>query len=254
MFILLFTVMGNVLLIGALQPLTNSDFLALLSADFLLLLVLLEVIPLEREPNMEIIDFGNAMEIHVKYQTGEFVLRLFLIGARNKHGLFAKQAKDVKINLLLMKPFSDVDVSSSLPWLESAKNDMILKGTIDPTSPDSVIEALNKTIFKKRKTDFDPSDAYMAVVGFGLSTTKEIYTATEWPVQLSVLPREKEGGLFTIPIHVSLTSPDLPIPPVSPQFIIVGKTWEDAIIKKSKVVIKETPSAFMIDYKEPEVP
>jgi hypothetical protein len=48
--------------------------------------------------------------------------------------------------------------------------------------PENIEEALKKTLYKNKKIDFDPADAYMALVAFGLSTTGRVYAGTEWPI------------------------------------------------------------------------
>lgn len=245
-FLYLFNIVVVLLLGSAGISISASDAISLLSADFLAMLVLLEIFPFEKVPDMIIVDVGQAHTYKVIHPQGEFNIRLLLVGAGNKAGHFAKAAKDVRMSLLLDKPFVSFGVYAALPWQDYPEQTIRVKETIDPTSPESISQALEKTLFRKHKEDFNPSEAVFAIVAYGLSTTGGIYSATKWPVRLDVEVANQKG-LVSVPIALRLTSPDIALPPTSRQFIITGKTWEDAAINPQGVSVADSPLRIMLE-------
>jgi len=219
---------------------STSDFLAALSAEFLALLVILEILPMEREPDMEFVNDTYSHSFHVIHPHGDFTIRLLYVGVRNKPGVFAQFAGSIKVSIALQMPYAEIPSAYPLPWQYYPHDEIRIKKPIDPTSPGSVVDALNEHIFSKRKMDFDPDDNWHAIVAFGLSTTGGIYSATETPIQLNIPIRKSpeapaEKFILSLPVSLKLSGPSLTIPPISRPFMIRGTTWEDATINPVRI-------------------
>jgi hypothetical protein len=229
--------LGSVSILG--YTLTTPDGISILSADLLLVLILVTVLPLKEEPDME---FESHPELHhtftIKHPHGEFKMRMLYVGVLNKTGILAKAAHAVKVSISVGFPYVDHPSAFALPWQFSPHEEIRLKETVDPTSPESVCDALNKSVFSKRRMDFDPGDAYLAIVAFGLEKADGIWAATEIPVKLNITLRSSRDGkvipdfLIGLPVSLRLSSPDLSTPPSSGNFIITGKNWQDAKINE----------------------
>lgn len=220
---------------------TGQEFIDLVSADALILLVSLTVFPIEKGPDMIIKNdvYYRTITIKHPHPQGEFKIRIFAVGVWNKRGLFTKVAKDVKPSLHLTA--SDGSRNRYLlAWLYTIADEFNLDYAIDSSDPLAIVQALKETVFRKRKQDFDPNDAWRAIVAFGLSTTNLMYAATEHPFPLESYAEENKGGTqqIRIPILFGISSPTLSVPPKLKQFFIVGQSWENALMRPVRRTIR----------------
>lgn len=230
--VLLIVIVVNAVLIAGLDsiglPLNGGELINLVSADFLGLVVILTVLPVEKEPDMRITK-TDSVTLNVKHPKGDFVVRLFCVSVSNRRGFFTKMAETVKPSIFIPS-LPDEFGREEVWWLHFRPN-LSMDSKVKASDPEAVSKALVKAgLFQTNKMNFDPDDAYVAVFAFALSTTRHIYLAIDPPMRIDADTPDpiNKGWLVRMPIAFAISSPTLSIPPRPKYLNIIGDSWESA--------------------------
>lgn len=188
-----------------------------------------EILPFVIKPRLTFVDYRDPLihrpiDVEIIYPKGKFKIKLLVSAIRNGNGHLSSTAEKCEVNLVT---FVDA-LPRRLPFRMNQRRQIILDNDVDPSSPQSIADALQSNIFETQEVDVKRGQTIQTIIGFFLESGK-FYFATD---DALTLPFAKgDAVLSSSPFYLEAKGSNFSMGQNSHGMLVFGPNWKEAQLR-----------------------